>query len=175
MVSVHFRAMSPWSHPCLCVSILFSYLREYHLRSHRRSIQFRSSYLDGRCRPWHYNLRTFFSVPSFRSSWAKKIWVMKPNTSRVMKHHLILQGAMSPTPKGKVAWMTEKFSLLSIVPVSFLLPSQYIFHHFLYPSLVNLEMRFLLRGRAVTPCVKAALITVNRRLNHPTNLWLIKF
>jgi hypothetical protein len=41
--------------------------------------------------------------------------VMKRNTSRVMKHNPILQGAMWPTiMERKVTWATEKFSSIQL-------------------------------------------------------------
>jgi hypothetical protein len=49
--------------------------------------------------------------------------VMKCNTSRVMKHNLIQQGAMSPTHGRKSGMDDREVLLLSTVPISFLLPS----------------------------------------------------
>jgi hypothetical protein len=61
--------------------------------------------------------------------------VMKCNTSRVMKHNPIRQGAMSPTHGRKSGMDDREVPLLSTIPISFLLPSQCIFHHFLCPLL----------------------------------------
>jgi hypothetical protein len=47
MVSVHFGAMSSWSHLCLFVSILCYQPREYHLQSCQWSILYGSSYPMG--------------------------------------------------------------------------------------------------------------------------------
>jgi hypothetical protein len=60
--------------------------------------------------------------------------VMKCNMSRVMKHNLILQGAMSHTHRRKND-MDDRKVLLSTVLISFLLHGQSIFHYFLCPLL----------------------------------------
>jgi hypothetical protein len=86
-------------------------------------------------------------------------WVMKHNTCIVMKHNTILQGAMSPTHERKSGMGDREVFLLSTVSISFLLCGQCIFHHFLFPSFINLGTRFLLRGRTVTPRVTFSLIT----------------
>jgi hypothetical protein len=61
--------------------------------------------------------------------------VMKRNMSRVMKHNLILQGAMSHTHGRKSGMDDQEVLLLSIVLISFLLHSQCIFHRLLCPLL----------------------------------------
>jgi hypothetical protein len=49
--------------------------------------------------------------------------VMKPKTSRVMNHNLILRGAMSLMHERKSDMGDQKVFLLSIVPMSFLIRS----------------------------------------------------
>jgi hypothetical protein len=70
----------------------------------------------------------------------------------------------------------EVFLFLA-VPISFFLHDQGVLHCFLCfpPPIINLRMRFLLRGRAVTPCVMVSQITIIRSLNHASNLVLTKF
>jgi hypothetical protein len=109
--------------------------------------------------PWHWNLRTIISVQSTRLSWAKKIWVMKHNTSRVMKHNPILQCAMSPTHGWKSclgdrevsSFRLSWYCLFSSINASLIVSCA--------PSFINHGMRFLLRGRAITPRVMVILIT----------------
>jgi hypothetical protein len=84
------RAMSSWSHSFLHVSALFSYRRECHLWSRWGSIQFGSSYPDGWCHPRRWNLRKFFFLSEHPlKSLDQEDRVMKPKTSRAMKHNLI--------------------------------------------------------------------------------------
>jgi hypothetical protein len=137
------------------VSILFYYPREYHLRPCRWMILCGSSYTDGRCRPWRWNLRKFF----FRFEYPIKLmdqedWVMKCHTSRVMKHDPILQGTMSPTHEGKSGMGDREVFLFSTVPLSFLLRGQCIFHRFLCPLLHKSrdEVSFKGGGGCNTPC-----------------------
>jgi hypothetical protein len=99
---VCFCVMSVRSQPRLRVSILFYCPREYHLRSYRWSIQFRSSYPNSWCCPRHWKLRKFL----FHSEHPLELLleegqVIKHNTSRIMKHNLNLQGALSPTRRRK--------------------------------------------------------------------------
>jgi hypothetical protein len=89
--------------------------------------------------------------------------VIEHNTRRVVKHNPILQGAMS-SMHGRKKWHgwprgSPPFQL-SWYPISFLLLGQGIVHHFLCPLLLNLETRFLLWGRIVTPCVTKTLINL---------------
>jgi hypothetical protein len=59
--------------------------------------------------------------------------VMKRNTSRIMKHHSILQGETSPMHRRKSCMSNREVLLLSTVPISSV---QYIIHRFLCsPSL----------------------------------------
>jgi hypothetical protein len=81
--------------------------------------------------------------------------VRKRNTSRVMKHNPILQGAMSPTQGRKSSMRDREVFLLPTVPISPILRDQCILHRFLCfpPPFVNLGMRFLLRREGCNiPC-----------------------
>jgi hypothetical protein len=80
--------------------------------------------------------------------------VRKRNTSRVMKHNLILQGTMSPMHGRKSCMRDWEVLLCSIVPKSSVLHGQCVLHHFIVlPPLINLGTRFLLRGEGCnTPC-----------------------
>jgi hypothetical protein len=122
--------------PCLYVSIMFYHPREYHLRSHWWSIQFGSSYPNrGGC-PRHLSLRKFLFLSEHPFKWLdQEDWVMKHNTSRVMKHNPILQGTMSPTHGRKSGMGDREVFLLSSVPLSFLIRGQCVFHRFLCPLL----------------------------------------
>jgi hypothetical protein len=93
--------------------------------------------------------------------------VMKRNTSRTMKHNLILQGAMSPIHRRKSSIDDQEDLPLSIVPIPDILPATQSMHcsSFLVPILLNLRMRFLLRERVVTPRVTKTLIHLIRTLN----------
>jgi hypothetical protein len=133
---VHFCAMLVWSQPRLCVSIWFYCPREYHLRSRRWSIQFGSSYPNRGCCPWHWNLRKFFSIFEHPLELLdQEDRVRKRNTSRVMKHNLILQGTMSSTHERKSGMGDWEVFIFSTVPLSFLIRGQCVFHRFLCPLL----------------------------------------
>jgi hypothetical protein len=56
--------------------------------------------------------------------------VMERNTRRVMKHSLILQGAISLMHERKSCMGNQEVFLLSIVPITSFLHDQCIFHHF---------------------------------------------
>jgi hypothetical protein len=140
---------------CLHVSILFGHLREYHLRSHRWSIPFESSYPDGGLLP----LTLGYEKVLFHSEHPLKLLdqedrVMKSDTSRVMKHNSILPGGMSPTHERKICMGDWKVFFLPSLPISSFLHDRCILRHFLCsPAFVNLGTIFLLRGGGYnTPC-----------------------
>jgi hypothetical protein len=76
-------------------------------------------------------------------------WVMERNTSRVMKHNLILQEAMSPTHERKSCIGNRGIFLLSIVSISSFLHGQCIYHRSCAPSFINVGMRFFSRGEGL--------------------------
>jgi hypothetical protein len=87
--------MSVRPYPRLHVSTLFYCPGEYYL--HRWSIQFGSSHPNNGSCPRHWNSRKFF----FLSKHPLKLLGLedrakKHNISGVMKHNLILQGALPP-------------------------------------------------------------------------------
>jgi hypothetical protein len=100
--------------------------------------------------------------------------VMKRNTNRVMKYDLILQGAMSLMHRRKSgmgdreAFLVQRFSC----PYCYTINAFFIVS--CAPSIINLEMRFLLRGRAITPRVMTTLITVITTLTMHQIYGLIK-
>jgi hypothetical protein len=57
-------------------------------------------------------------------------WVIKRDTSRVMKHNPILQGDMSPTHRRKSCMRGWEVFLLPPVPISSFLHGECIFHRF---------------------------------------------
>jgi hypothetical protein len=156
MVSVHFWAMLSWSHSCLHVSVLFRYPRECRLRPRQGSIPLGSSYLNGGCRPWLWNLRMFFPILSIRLELLdQEDWVMKPKTSRVKKHNPTRQGAMSPTHERKSCMKDREVFLLWTISISSFPHDQCALHRFLCfpPPFVNLGTRFLLSEEGCnTPC-----------------------
>jgi hypothetical protein len=85
--------------------------------------------------------------------------VRKCNTSRVMKHNLILQDAMSPTHGRKSGMGDWEVFLVQV----FRCPSCYAVNAYVIvscaSSFINLRMRFFYGGRAVTSRVIAYLIT----------------
>jgi hypothetical protein len=85
---------------------------------------------------------------------------MKCNTSRVMKHNPIRQFAISPMHERKSFTKDQKVFLLRTIFISSFLHEQCALHRFLCfpPPFVNLNTRFLLRGRVVTPYVTKILI-----------------
>jgi hypothetical protein len=122
---VHFCAMSVRSQPRLRVHIFF-----YHRKRISSSI---ASMIDP-----VWNLRKSLALELenvlFHSEYPLELLeqedqVMKCNTSRVMKHHPVLQDAMSPMHRRKSCMGDQKVFLLSTVPLSFL--GQCVFHHFL--------------------------------------------
>jgi hypothetical protein len=139
------RAMASWSHSCLHVSVLFGHPREYRLRSHRWSILFGSSYPDGGLLP----LTLGYEKVLFHSEHPLKLLdqedrVMKSDTSRVMKHNLILPGDMSPTHERKSCMGDWKVFFLPSLPISSFLHDRCILCRFLCsPAFINLGMRFL--------------------------------
>jgi hypothetical protein len=85
----------------------------------QRSIPFGSSYLNGGCHPWLWSLRMFFPIPSIRlKSLDQEDWVMKPKTSRVMKHNPTQQGAMSPMHDRKSCMKDWEVFLLRTISIS---------------------------------------------------------
>jgi hypothetical protein len=80
--------------------------------------------------------------------------VMKHNTSKVVKHNLILKGVISSMHGRKSGMDDREDLLLSTVPISDILIATQSMHcsSFLVP-LLNLGTRFLLRGEGCnTPC-----------------------
>jgi hypothetical protein len=148
MVSVHFQAILSWSHSCLQLSVLFGYPRECHLRPCQRSIPFGSFYLNGGCRPWLWNLRMFFPILSIQlESLDQEDWVMKPKTSRFMKHNPTQQGTMLPMQERKSCMKDQEVFLLQTILISSFPHDQCALHRFLCfpPPFINLGTRFLLR------------------------------
>jgi hypothetical protein len=94
--------------------------------------------------------------------------VMKQNTRRVMKHNPILQGAMLSTHGTKTGMGNREdflFSSVSIFHPLFFLASRHPSSFYCVPPpFVNLRMKFLLRGRVVTPRITKYLITSLRLL-----------
>jgi hypothetical protein len=81
-----------------------------------------------------------FEKVRFHSEYPLELWdqgdrVMKRNTSGVMKHNPIQQGAMSPKQERKSGMGDREVFLRSIVLLSFLLRGQCILHRFLCPLL----------------------------------------
>jgi hypothetical protein len=71
-----------------------------------------------------------------------------------VKHNTILQGAMS-SMHGRKNGMDDREDLLSTVPIPDILLATRSMHHssILVPLLLNLQMRFLLRGEGYNiPC-----------------------
>jgi hypothetical protein len=99
-------------------------------------------------------------------------WIMKCNTSRVMKHNSIQQGAMSPTHKRKSCMKDRKVFLLWTILISSFLHDQCALHRFLCfpPPFINLGTRFLSRGRAVTPRVTLFPNYLHYKLNQASSV-----
>jgi hypothetical protein len=120
--TIHLKAMSFWSHTWLRVSIQSYHPREDHLK-----------FL-----PWWRmsSLTLEHENVLFHSKYPLELLdhdrVMKLNTSRVTKHHPVLQVAMSPTHGRKSYMCDRKVFLLSTVPLFFLLCGQCVFHRFLF-------------------------------------------
>jgi hypothetical protein len=97
--------------------------------------------------------------------------VMKRNTNRVMKYDLILQGAMSLMHRRKSgmgdreAFLVQRFSCPSCYTInaSFIVSCA--------PSIINLEMRFLLRGEGYNTPYYDYPNYCHYNLNHASNLW----
>jgi hypothetical protein len=165
----------------LCVSIMFYHPREYHLRSCRRSIQFESSYPNRGCCPRHWNLRKFFLLSEHPLEWLdQEDWVRKCNTSRVIKHNPILQGAMSPMHRRKSGMGDLEVFLLSTVLLSFLIHGQCVFQYFFCPLLQKSrdEISFKGGGGYNTSWYGSPnylLVTLIRSLIKHQVPWLIKF
>jgi hypothetical protein len=90
--------------------------------------------------PWHWNLKKFFSEHPIELM-DQEDRVMEHNTRRVMKHSLILQGAISFVHERK-SYMEDR----EVPPFNCLkIHGQCDLHHFLMlsPPLINLETRFL--------------------------------
>jgi hypothetical protein len=138
-----------------------TYLRWCYPRSHRWLLWFRSSCTNRRCQPRPSNWRRpFFHPEHLIKLMDQEDVVMKCNTSRVVKHNPILQGAWS-SMHGRKSGIDDQEVLpfqLFWYPISFLPLGQCIIYRFLCPLLLNLETRFLLRERAVTPHVTNSLI-----------------
>jgi hypothetical protein len=140
--------MSVRSQRRLSVPILFYCPREYHLRSRRWSVQFRSSYPNSKCCPWCWNMRKFF-FPFWAS--ALVVGPRRPSNEAWQKHNHETQSdstrcyfaharkekwhgwprSFPPSNRPDILCSTWPTRLLS-----FLVP----------PPFENLRTRFLLRG-----------------------------
>jgi hypothetical protein len=82
-----------------------------------------------------------------------------------MQHDRSLQRALSPMHGRKTSMGYREVFFLPAVPISSFVLGQCIIRRFLCsPPFINLETRFLLRGRAVTPHIMASLITFIKAL-----------
>jgi hypothetical protein len=108
------------------------------------------------------------------------VWKFLPQwamSSLMLEFKKVLFRPECPTKKSDMD--DREDLLLSTVPIPGILHATWPMHYssFLVPLFLNLGMRFLLRGRAVTPCVMASLIpslNLNPKLNQVDNQSLSK-
>jgi hypothetical protein len=173
MVSVHFWAMPSWSHPCLCVSILFYHPREYHLWSCQWSIQFGCSYPIGGMSFLTLELEKVLFHLEHQIVLDQEDGVLKRNTTESWSTTRFYKVLCHPLMEGKVAWEIEKSSSfrLSRYPSSYTVNASFTVS--CAPSFINLGMRILLRRRTVTPYVRTSLIIFIKALIKNQIPWLI--
>jgi hypothetical protein len=153
----------PCCHDLTCVIVYSScsIIQMNDVSNHvRSSLRSRSLYPGRRCPLWTSALKEVIFDPEHLTK-------LLGQEDRVMMHNkqsleAQLDSTMvshRPRMKRKVAWVIEEPSSFqtSICPSCYVVNASFIIS--CAPSFVNLETRFLLRGRAITPHVTVLLIT----------------